>query len=365
MIAGTISKFDAASRRKAAHRGARPRDQLPHNGEGRRNAPAGPASPPVGPVAAARPKLCQADTVASADELETLRPRLFGLAYRLLGSAADAEDAVQDAYVRWRGADHTASASPPAWLAKVTANLCLNHLATARVRRTAYVGPWLPEPVLSENLGPLDTAEQRDSVSLAVLVLMERLTPVERAVFVLREAFGYGHREIAEILETTESNSRQLHRRARHRVNDVRPRFRPDRDQWRRLVEQFLGAAQRGDLPALERLLAADVTSWADGGGKVGAARRPVSGRERVARYVTGLVARGPAVGADVSFADVNGEPAILTWKDEQLIGILVPEIDDGLIAALRLIVNPDKLRFVAGRAESPSHRPGLSGSHG
>jgi RNA polymerase sigma factor (sigma-70 family) len=214
-------------------------------------------------------------------EFEAQRPRMFGLAYRLLGSAQEAEDVVQDTFLRWHRADRAAIAVPSAWLAKVVTNLCLNRLASARVQRERYVGPWLPEPVLTSDgtLGPLDTAEQRDSVSLALLVLLERLTPTERAVFVLREAFGYSHREIAQILELSEINCRQLARRARRRLAEPRPRFRPEPRQWHRLVERFLLAAREGDLRSLQQLLAAEVTAWADGGGKVTAARRPVVAR--------------------------------------------------------------------------------------
>jgi RNA polymerase sigma factor (sigma-70 family) len=225
-------------------------------------------------------------------EFEAHRSRMFGLAYRLLGSAQEAEDVVQDAFLRWHNAEPAAIAVPSAWLAKVVTNLCLNRLASARVQRERYVGPWLPEPVLTSDgtLGPLDTAEQHDSVSLAVLVLLERLTPSERAVFVLREAFGHGYREIAQILELSEVNCRQLDRRARRRLAELRPRFRPELRQWHRLVERFLVAAREGDLRGLQQLLAADVSAWADGGGKVTAARRPVLGPARVARYLAGAL---------------------------------------------------------------------------
>lgn len=220
------------------------------------------------------------------DEFEALRPRMFGLAYRLLGSAQDAEDVVQDAFLRWQGADRAAVRNPWAWLAKVVTNLALNRLSSARVRRERYVGQWLPEPVLTTTgaLGPLETAEQRESVSLALLVLLERLKPAERAVYVLREAFGYGHREVAEVLGTTEANSRQIHRRARASLEDAEAASASeisdeDRARWRDLVARFMAAARAGDLRGLEQLLTADVMSWADGGGRVGTARRPVLGQ--------------------------------------------------------------------------------------
>jgi RNA polymerase sigma-70 factor (TIGR02957 family) len=283
-----------------------------------------------------------------AGEFEEQRARLFGLAYRLLGSAADAEDVVQDTYVRWSGADQAAIVAPPVWLAKVATNLCLNRLASARARREVYIGPWLPEPVLTSDgtLGPMESAAQRDSVSLALLVLLERLTPAERAVFVLREAFGYGYRDIAAILCLSEANCRQLHRRVRQRLPAATSRFAPDRGQWRDLVDRFLAAARDGDLPGLERLLAADVTAWADGGGKVVAARRPVLSRARVARYLAGITRFG--AGLQISVAEVNGAPAVLGTRAGTLAGVLVLEVSGDQITAVRLMSNPDKLGFAS-----------------
>ena len=291
-----------------------------------------------------------------ADIFAEQRPRLFGLAYRLLGSAVEAEDAVQDAYLRWAAADRTPIESPPAWLAKVVTNLCLNRLSSARARRERYVGPWLPEPVLTDDsaLGPMDTVEQRELVSMGLLVLMEKLTPTERAVFVLREAFGYSHREIADIVELSEANCRQLHSRARRHL--ARPGSRPvDRAGWRGLVDRFLHAAATGDLPALEELLAADATSLADSDGKITAARRPVLGREKVAYYLCRVFGRGLALaGVSASFGQLNGAPAVLGWAGETLVGALVLDVVDGRIGALYIVANPDKLRFVAAQLSRP-----------
>lgn len=285
----------------------------------------------------------------SVAEFEGQRRRLFGLAYRLLGSADEAEDVVQDAFIRWDAADRASIERPSAWLAKVVTNLCLNRLTAARATRERYVGPWLPEPVLTEDstLGPLETVEQRDLVSLALLVLLERLTPAERAVFVLREAFGYGHQEVAEIMELSEANCRQLYRRAGQRIAESRTRFQPDREQRERLAERFLAAARGGDLSGLERLLAADVTSWADGGGQVSSARRPVAGRDRVVRYLVGGF-RKIGTGYDYEFAEVNGATAILVSWGDALLGVVTLEFDGERIAALRIVINPDKLGFVA-----------------
>jgi RNA polymerase sigma-70 factor (ECF subfamily) len=190
-------------------------------------------------------------------------------------------------------------------------------------------------------------------VSLGLLVLMERLTPTERAVFVLREAFGYTHHEIAEILELSEQNCRQLYRRARQRVSDGRPRFHPARRDWQELVQQFLAAAAEGDVPALERMLAADATSWADGGGNVRAARRPVRGRSRVARYLAGFT-RQVSLGIDVFLAEVNGDPAVVAMAESTLIGVLVMEVSGGEITAVRTIANPGKLAFAARQVSTP-----------
>jgi RNA polymerase sigma factor (sigma-70 family) len=305
----------------------------------------------------------------SAGAFEAQRPRLFGLAYRLLGSASDAEDAVQDAFLRWNAADQDSVVAPSAWLTTVVTNLCRNRLASAPARRERYVGTWLPEPVLTSDgtLGPLETAEQRDSVSLALLTLLEQLTPPERAVFVLRESFGYSHREIAPILGISEAGCRQLHRRARQRLGAPRPRYRPEPGEWKLLVERFLVAAGEGDVAGLERLLADDAAYWSDGGGKAPVARRPVFGRSRVARLFGKLI---PRFAADPQFAreaeiwqaEVNGEPALLAWTGGVLFAAFVPEIADGRITAVRVLANPDKLAFAARQAGSLSRSADLSG---
>ncbi|MER7466003.1 RNA polymerase sigma-70 factor [Streptomyces sp. NPDC097981] len=288
------------------------------------------------------------DAAAAAD-FEEHRPRMFGIAYRMLGSAAEAEDTVQDAWLRWNSAERDGIEHPGAWLAKVVTHLCLTRLTSARVRREEYVGPWLPEPVLTGGgaLGPLESAEQRDSVSVALLVLLEQLTPVERAVYVLREAFAYGHREIAGLLDVTEANCRQIYRRAAGRVAAdraaaPRPRFEPDPAQWQTLVETFLTAARDGDVARLESMLTADVRYVADGGGIVGAARRPILGRDKVARFLVGVLHKF-ASGLPVSSAEVNGEPALLFGGA----AILQVEFENGLVSGMRSVVNPQKLEFL------------------
>ncbi len=287
---------------------------------------------------------------------EAERRRLFGLAYRLLGSASDAEDVLQSAFLQWHAADRVTVAEPAAWLTTVVTNLCLNELASARSRRERYVGTWLPEPVVTSSgvLGPLEMAEQRDSVSFALLVLLERLTPPERAVFVLREAFGYRYAEIAGIVGRSEASCRQLHRRASQRVGGPMRRFHPEPVQWRRLVERFLAAAADGDVAGLERLLADDVVYWGDGGdSKLPVARKPVAGRSRVARLFGRLFPRyladsRYALEAGLSVVEVNGQPAALGWSGGTLAAVLIPEIEGGKITALRIVADPGKLAFAS-----------------
>ncbi|GAA2812195.1 RNA polymerase sigma-70 factor [Kitasatospora aburaviensis] len=295
-------------------------------------------------------------TSGTAEEFTAHRPRMFGLAYRLLGSAEEAEDAVQDAFLRWNAADRTAVGHPGAWLAKVVTNLCLNRLTSARVRREAYVGPWLPEPVLTADgaLGPLESAEQREAVSTALLVLLERLTPTERAVYVLREAFDYSHRDIAAVLDLGEANCRQLYRRAVQRVAAPEARFAPAADRRQELVESFVRAAREGDLAGLEKLLAADVVWWSDGGGKVTSARRPLVGRETVLRFLAGITQRLGG-GAEHTTAEANGAPALLTHVAGQLVAVGSFELRDGAIAEVRVVTNPDKLAFAARQLTAPA----------
>ncbi|MEU4406626.1 RNA polymerase sigma-70 factor [Streptosporangium sp. NPDC023963] len=280
------------------------------------------------------------------ERFEANRGRLFGVAYRLLGEASGAEDVVQDAYLRWERGD--TAVSPEAWLTKVVTNLCLDRLTSARARRERYVGTWLPEPVVTGGgaLGPLETVEQRESLSLGMLVLLERLTPPERAVFVLREAFGHSHREVAEILEVSEPHARQLYRRAQRHVAEARTRFTAPPGQHRKLLERFLEATLAGDVPALERMLAEDVVAWADGGGKARAVRRPLVGREQVLRYLRVLAEYAQRIRLVPEV--VNGELALMVYLDGRLSGVTALEFDGDRVIALRTIANPDKLAFIA-----------------
>ncbi|EFL18746.1 sigma-70 family RNA polymerase sigma factor [Streptomyces sp. C] len=282
---------------------------------------------------------------------EADRARLTSLAYRLLGSAADAEDAVQDAFLHWQAADRQRIRVPEAWLTKVVTNLCLDRLRSAQARRERTAGAWLPEPLLDGDpmLGPADTFEQRESVSLAVLTLMERLTPVERAVYVLREAFSYGHAEIAEILDVTESASQQHLHRARRRVTAARSGGEVDPAAARRIVEEFLAAASSGRTERLVALLTDNVIAISDGAGLT----------EKLLRYETpqrvAAVARAgfkptPAkrrlAGGTpaVHYALVNGAPAVLFVVGDQITGTVTFDIADGKIATVRGIAAPARL---------------------
>ncbi|SMQ19565.1 RNA polymerase sigma-70 factor, ECF subfamily [Streptomyces sp. Ag82_O1-12] len=293
-------------------------------------------------------------TLDDVDRFEAFRPRLEAVAYRMLGSASEAEDAVQETFLRWQGADIERIEVPEAWLTKVLTNLCLNQLTSARARRETYVGQWLPEPLLAGDrmLGPADTAEQRESVSYAVLVLLERLSPNERAVYVLREAFDYPHREIAEILDITEASSQQIFHRAKKRVADGRARTRNEIDETaaRRIIDEFLAAAASGRTEPLVQLLTGDAVAVGDGGGKVPARARAFEGALAVATFMRGLfkpsAAKRALVGGspDVYAWTANGDPALVVVLDGRVIGVMCLEVAADGIVAFRNQVNPDKL---------------------
>ncbi|MFG2499041.1 sigma-70 family RNA polymerase sigma factor [Streptomyces sp. NPDC048441] len=289
---------------------------------------------------------------AAIDRFEASRGRLASLAYRLLGSAADAEDAVQDTFLRWQAADRARVEAPEAWLTKVVTNLCLDRLRSAQARHERAAGAWLPEPLLDGDpmLGPADTFEQRESVSLAVLTLLERLSPVERAVYVLREAFSYSHAEIARILDITESTSQQHVHRARIRVAAERRRGgEADPASARRVVEEFLAAAMSGRTERLVALLTDDVTAFSDGAGLAKRLLRYTT-RERVASYVRAGFKPTPAkrrlAGGSpaMHIAVVNGSPAVLAVVADRVVGAVAFEVSDGKVASLRGIGAADRL---------------------
>ncbi len=291
------------------------------------------------------------DTPAVA-RFEASRNRLASLAYRLLGSAADAEDTVQDAFLRWQAADREYVEAPEAWLTKIVTNLALDRLRSAKVRRERAVGAWMPEPLLDGDpmLGPADTVEQRESVTLAVLTLMERLSPVERAVYVLREAFSYSHAEIAEILGITESGSQQHTHRARRRIAAARNDTDINHAAARRIVEAFVAAASSGRTELLVALLTDDATAISDGAGGLAEKLIRYSTPERIAAAVRAGFKPSPAkrrlAGGSPSIhaAVVNGCPAMLLTLDDRVLGVTILEIRDDKIAGVRGIAARDRL---------------------
>ncbi len=287
---------------------------------------------------------------------QTHRPRLMALAYRLLGSRSDAEDVVQDAWLRWSGADPAAVRDPEAWLVTTTTRLSLDRLRAARRERVHYVGPWLAEPLeislAAEPASDPAVAHVRaDEVSVAFLTLLEQLGPEERAAFLLKEAFDHDYRQIAALLGLTEANCRQLVHRARQRLQAGRPRFNADAGQHRQLLARFMDATQRGDSEAIQALLHANARLVSDGGGVVTAAVRPLLGAERIGRLFWAITRRG--LGHTAQLGWVNGEPAILRFLGDQLHSITTVDVVDGRIANVYSVLNPEKLRGGVTNADS------------
>lgn len=281
------------------------------------------------------------DLVDAVAVFEGMRRQLFGVAYRMLGSAAEAEDIVQEAWLRWQATDRSVVRSPGGFLMTTTTRLAINASSTARARHEVYVGPWLPEPVLTSD-DPALGAENAEALGMAVLVLLERLTPTERAVYVLREAFEYPFAQIAEVLETTEPNARQIARRARVHMGEKRHEPVSDEER-RRLLEALLAAVRLGDLESLEAVLAENILTVSDGGGVVSATRRAVVGRDHVARFLAGVV-RKAREGYDISFVSVNGEQSILvSYGSRPALVLSIGASSDG-IETIYIVVNPHKL---------------------
>jgi RNA polymerase sigma-70 factor, ECF subfamily len=293
------------------------------------------------------------DEPTTEDDVQ-LRPLLFSIAYRMTGSVTEAEDLVQEAFLRVHDAEQrgTEIESPRAYACAVVTRLSIDHLRSARVRREQYVGEWLPEPIVSDRAAdPAQQAELADSLSMAFLVLLERLSPPERAVFLLRDVFGYGYDEIAALIGKSEVNCRQLAVRARQRIRDGEPRFESSVEQRWMIAERFFAAVEVGDTDALADLLAADVVMYADGGGRAPARRSPVRGAVAAARLLDSLGRRVRDDHMVMTLVDVNGQPGAIAGDEAgNNVAVLSLDIVDGRVHAVRAVVNPDKLAHLSPR---------------
>jgi RNA polymerase sigma-70 factor (ECF subfamily) len=287
------------------------------------------------------------------ESFEALRPRLFGVAYRMVGTAMDAEDILQEAYLRWQATDQTTVVSPQAFLTTMVTRLSIDHLRSAQVKREEYVGPWLPEPILAADAPEAQGDEAGDhlllleSLSSAFLVLLESLNPVERATFLLHDVFEYDFAEIAPIVGKNEANVRQIARRARAAISARRPRFEPSPAKRDQLLHQFMQSCEQGDLPGLLNLLAGDIVLSSDGGGKVAAARNPIHGPEKVAALILGLMRRR-APDSELRLATVNGQPGVIYVEEGQVRVVMSLHCSDDHIQTIHAVANPDKLHHVA-----------------
>ena len=282
------------------------------------------------------------------DPFEAHRSLLFAMAYRMVGSAMAAEDIVQEAYLRYRATSPESIRALKSFLTTIVHHLCLDHLKSAQVQRETYIGPWLPEPIITGDSASqralLQQITDRESISMAFLVLLESLSPLERAVFLLREVFDYQYAEIAQIIERNEAACRQLFSRAKKHIRDHRPRFPASPEVHAKMVSHFMEAWLAGDVDGLMNILTEDVTVWSDSGGKVsGAVQHPIVGRDKVARGIIGLLARAPD-GTTIEVIEANGLPALLIRVKGQIFSVLTLEVASSLIRAMRNIANPDKL---------------------
>lgn len=274
----------------------------------------------------------------------TYRALLFHLAYRMLGSVMDAEDMVQETFLRWQG-DKTEPENPKAYLATIVTRLCLDFLRSARVQRESYVGPWLPEPLVWESAPEgYDVLVQGETLSLAFLLLLEKLNPLERAVFLLHEVFTFEYGEIGQMVERSEAHCRQIFHRAKGAMQEARPRYSPTPEQHQLITGEFIQACLTGDLGGLINLLAEDITLWADSGGKIRAARNLLQGADRVARYLLGIMKRTPQ-GFEGRLAQVNGQMGIVSFHEGEPFSVTNVVVDGGKIQAIHIVLNPDKLR--------------------
>jgi RNA polymerase sigma-70 factor (ECF subfamily) len=285
---------------------------------------------------------------------ERERERLFAIAYRMLGSVTEAEDVVQEAFARYTRADRSNIVTPQAFLTTMTTRLAIDRFRLARSRREAYIGPWLPEPLLEETTSVAEQAELSETVSMAFLVLLEALNPVERAIFLLHEAFNYDYREIAAMVDRSPDNCRQIAHRARKHVEARRPRFEPSRAKRDELARRFFAACDEGDVEGLLELLTEDVVMYADGGGKAPAIRKPLDGAERVARALIAFAGLAKRLDTRMEPAIVNGQPgARYLAEDGLLLNVVALDITDDGIRAVRSVVNPDKLGHLGAVADA------------
>jgi RNA polymerase sigma-70 factor (ECF subfamily) len=291
-----------------------------------------------------------ASPVDAAASFEEHRRRLTGLAYRMLGSLAEAEDVVQEAYLRWHAADRAGVENPRAFLSTVVTRLCLDHLKSARVQRESYVGPWLPEPVVDvAGLAAETASDGAHDLSVALMLVLERLTPLERAAFLLHDVFDVGFVEIAPVLGRSEAACRQLAARARSHVRAARPRFPASLDEGARLADAFRAAAANGDAAALARLLADDAVLYTDGGGKRPAALNPIRGADKITRFLEGIARKADNVsGWRFRPLRLNGQPGFILAAPDGTMQTIGFDIRDGRITAIYVVLNPDKLRRVA-----------------
>lgn len=287
----------------------------------------------------------------AADTFEAHRRHLLGLAYRMLGSVAEAEDAVQDAYLRWHRTERTAVEDAKAFLSRTVARLCLDRLRAVRARREIYVGPWLPEPLLDADALAADTAsEYAADLSVGLMLALERLSPLERAAFLLHDVFDVDFAEVAGLLDRSEAACRQLAARARSHVRDARPRFPVPPEHGARLVTAFIDAVRQADAGALAKLLAADAVLHSDGGGRKAAALNPILGRDRIARFFAGIATKFPDVVAAQRAATINGLPGLILTETDGSLQTMAFEVADEEITAIYFVRNPDKLGHLAER---------------
>lgn len=290
----------------------------------------------------------------STQIFETHRPVLFRLAYRMLGRIAPAEDAVQEAFLRWQKQDPEQIHSPRAYLSTIVSRICLDEIKSAKNRREQYIGPNLPEPVLiAKNDSPEENVEMVESLSMAMHVVLEQLTPVQRAVFILREIFDYDYASVAEMVDKSEAHCRKIAQRARDQVRGNKPQFERSTNRQHELVKTFIEAVQQGDLSEIESMLAEEAIMYSDGGGKVTAARKPVKSAAKIAKFLVGIQKQAPEPFKwQIDFMKINGEPGMVLWLDGELFNVWSFHIENNVIQGIYVVLNPDKMEYLKNSIE-------------